>query len=177
VLVPLCGKSLDLAWLADRGHQVVGVELSDIAVNAVFEESRRARTVREAGRLRFHESPGLTVVEGDFFDVTAGDVGTFDRVWDRAAMIALPPELRSRYVGHLQELVRPGGRVLLQTLEYDPSVMGGPPFSVPEDEVRMRYQGAQVERLDREDVLAAEPRWVERGHRFMVQSTWLVRLP
>lgn len=177
VLVPLCGKSLDLGWLAERGHEVVGVELSPIAVDAVFEEGGRDRSIREVDGLRLHDSPGLTVVEGDFFALQPDHLGTFDRVWDRAAMIALPPELRGRYVGHLQQLARPGAKVLLRTLEYDPSVMSGPPFSVPEEEVRMRYQGAEVQRLDQADVLASEPRWAERGHRWMRETTWLVRLP
>lgn len=177
VLVPLCGKSVDLAWLAARGHEVVGVELSPIAIDAFFEEAQIERTIREVGAFRLHESPGLTIVEGDWFEVTADLVGTFDRVWDRAAMIALPPDWRARYVGHLEQLARPGALILLSTLEYDPSVMSGPPFSVTEEEVRMRYQQAEVRRLDQVDVLSEEPRWIERGHRWMNTCTWLVRLP
>lgn len=177
VLVPLCGKTLDLGWLADRGHQVVGVELSELAVQAFFSESGRPFETRPAGSCVRYESGDLTVLQGDLFDVQPGDVGPIDRIWDRASMIALPPEMRDRYVAHLRTLAGPGARILLSTLSYDQAVMSGPPFSVSEEEVRARYTDAQVERLDQQDILAAEPRWRERGHTWMHSTTYLIDLP
>lgn len=176
VLVPLCGKTLDLAWLADRGHDVVGVELSEIAAGAVFEESGRSVAVRDAEGLRVFASPRLTVIQGDLFDVRPAHVGRIDRIWDRAALVALPPERRSHYVTHLRGLAGPDTVVLLNALEYDQALMEGPPFSVPEAEVRAHYEGARVELLDQRDLIAEEPRWAERGHRYWLSTTYLVHL-
>lgn len=36
VFVPLCGKSLDIGYLASLGYRVVGVELSELAVEQLF---------------------------------------------------------------------------------------------------------------------------------------------
>ncbi len=179
VLVPLCGKTLDLEWLADRGHEVVGAELSDIAVSAVFEHAGRTPTV-EAGEPALHRTPGLSVFLGDFFAITperlrAALGGPPTRVWDRAAMIALPPELRERYVEHLERLA-PGAVVLLDTLSYDQAVMSGPPFSVDPEEVRARYADARsVEHLETGD-LVIEERWKAAGHQWMKRHLFLVTL-
>lgn len=139
VLVPLCGKSVDLGWLASQGYDVVGAELSGVAVRAVFDEAGLTPTVTPSGRhLRF-SVPGLTVYEGDFLDLTLPPV---DAVWDRAATIALPPRLRARYAQHVARLVRPGGVGLLVTLDYPQTERDGPPFSVPEADVRGLYASA-----------------------------------
>lgn len=168
VLVPLCGKSLDLAWLAAQGHEVVGIELSEIAVRALFQEAGRTPVVE--GDL--YRSPGLSVFCADVFTVTPARLAATwtttgpVRVWDRAAMIALPPEHRARYAPHLRALAGPGAEILLDTLVYDQATMQGPPFSVPEDEVRARYAGATVEVLS-DDALEVDARFVERGLTWM----------
>lgn len=175
VLVPLCGKSVDLVWLAERGHDVVGVELSELAARAVFEESGREYAVRDAGGLKVFASPGLSVINADLFDVTPHHVGSVDRIWDRAALVALPPEVRGRYVMQLRGLAGPNTVVLLNAIEYDPSVMDGPPFSVPEAEVRAHYEAAHVEILRQADVVADEPRWAEAGHSWWLDTSYLIR--
>ena len=103
----------------------------------------------------------VAIAVGDFFHTTVDVLGTFDGVYDRAALIALPPEMRSRYVAHLRSLVRPGGRVLLVTLDFDAA--GGPPFSVTEEEVRTLYAGAHVSLLERVDVTDDSPNLLARG--------------
>jgi thiopurine S-methyltransferase len=124
----LCGKSLDLVWLADRGYHVVGVDLSEVAAKAFAAENKQ-----HTDRIEYRV--------GDFFDVTPESIGKFDLIYDRAALIALPPNLRPKYAEKLQSLLAPSGRILLISLEYDPQQMQGPPFEVPESEIRTLFKG------------------------------------
>lgn len=138
VLVPLCGKSHDLAWLAAQGHEVVGVELSPVACAAFFAERGLTPEVAPAGRHTRYTHGAITLLQGDFFDLE----GVFDAAWDRAALIALPPPVRQRYAAHLRRHVR--GPTLLVTFQYDQARRDGPPFSVPEDEVQRLHPGAAL---------------------------------
>ena len=101
ILVPLCGKSLDLGWLKNQGYDVVGVELAEQAVSELFEQLEVEPTRTPDGPFEIWESPGLSVYVGDIFELTADITGTFDAVWDRAALIALNPTDRVRYAPHV----------------------------------------------------------------------------
>ena len=132
VLVPLCGKSLDLGWLASLGHEVTGVELSPVAVRAFFDEAGlEPTTTPEDPYLRW-AVPGLSILQGDVFKLPPT---TWDAFWDRAALIALPRPLRARYAALLGRAIAPGGHGLLVTIDYPQTERDGPPFSVPADEV------------------------------------------
>lgn len=160
VLVPLCGKSVDLHWLAARGHTVVGVELSPLAVAQFFDEAGVTPAVTERDGLAWHSAGAVTIACGDFFSLR----DTFDAAYDRAALIAMPPEMRGRYAEHLTARVRPGGATLLIAAEYEPDPGSGPPFAVYDDEVRARFDaGFEVTRLATHEVLDEEPRFRERG--------------
>ncbi len=135
ILVPLCGKSLDLLWLMERTDEVVGVELIPKAIHDFFDEHGLEATVEDVGALKRHRCQNLTLYEGDVMDLTPEVAGTFDAIYDRAALIALDPEERASYRPHLLDFLRPGGHMLLITLDYLPRT-GGPPYSVGEDEVR-----------------------------------------
>lgn len=144
VFVPLCGKSLDMLWLAEQGQRVVGVELSPLACEAFFAENNLAAATPQAeGRFRVHRARQLpiTLYEGDFFELSAAHLGAVDAWYDRASLIALPGELRRRYVQHLKTaLLAPHTRGLLITVEYDPSTFPGPPHCVPPAEVHALWQ-------------------------------------
>lgn len=144
VLVPLCGKAEDLAFLASRGHDVVGVELVEDAVRAFFTEHGVTPTVTARDGLVEYRAGSITIFAGDVFATTRAVVGDLDAVYDRAALVALPPELRPRYVDHLRTLVAVGTPGLLVTLEYEQERMPGPPFAVLEAEVRTHYNDAVV---------------------------------
>lgn len=167
VLVPLCGKTHDLHWLAARGHHVTGVELSALACEAVFAEHGLRPIVSEDGAFVTHAAGGLEVLQGDFFALR----GAWDALWDRAALIALPPELRPRYVAHLRSLLRPGARGLIVTLDYPQEEREGPPFSVPADEVRALWPEARL--LLREEGGGGAPPGVSR----MTAEVWAIELP
>ena len=143
VLAPLCGKSLDMLWLARAGHRVIGIEISDIACRDFFAENGLRCTVEDgAPFVRFIGNAGgdIELWCGDWFDLKAGDLDGVRLVYDRAALIALPEPMRAGYAAHLAELLPPRARVFLISMDYDESRMKGPPFSVPEAEVRGLFE-------------------------------------
>ena len=175
VLVPLCGKSRDMLWLGER-HPVLGVEVSPVAVQAFF---------REAGRVpQRSEEPGFTVWEagrvrllcGDFFALRPEQLQAVRAIYDRAALIALPAEMRPRYAARLTSLLPGGVSMLLVSLEYEQAEMNGPPFSVEEAEVRRLFAAHwSIERLHQEDVLAGESKFRERGLSRLTETIFLLR--
>jgi thiopurine S-methyltransferase len=164
VLVPLCGKSLDLKWLRDRGHSVVGVEISAVALESFCMENgipARRRSLRD---FDVYEAEGLKLLRGDFFALTRQLLGPVAAVYDRAALISWTKDLRERYVAQLNALTNPGARTLLITVEYQQEQMRGPPFSVRADEVARLYAADhEIRQLGRHDVLASEARLRARG--------------
>ncbi len=150
VLVPLAGKAFDMAFLARLGHQVVGVELSELAGRAFFDEHGLVPREERRGSFTWLSGAGVELFIGDFFETTRELLGPVDAFYDRAALVALPSELRPRYVKHVRSLLASDAPGLVVTFEYDQTAMSGPPFHVPEDEVRREYSGAQVELLERE---------------------------
>jgi len=157
VLVPLCGKAEDLAYLAAHDHEVIGIELVEDAVRAFFTEHNATPVVTRRGPLAIYTAGAITVLAGDFFVVTEADVGAIDAIYDRAALIALPPDVRRRYVDHLHTLVPARTQSLLVTLEYPQDKYDGPPFCVPEAEVRSLFTSAELidERLGAGGPIAA----------------------
>ena len=176
VLVPLCGKSRDLTWLAVRGHRVLGIEYSPVAIENFFLENGLAARRRAAGAFEELSDGPVRILRGDFFDLTAEKSNAFEAVYDRAALIALPPEGRRRYAQHLTTLSPPGSQMLLIALEYPQHQAAGPPFSVPEEEVNSLYgAGYSVEMLSREDTLHQEPRMRAKGVTEMSQVCYRLR--
>ena len=146
VFVPLCGKTLDIGWLRGQGFRVAGAELSEIAVAQLFEDLGIVPEISVRGTLSAYRADGLEIFVGDIFDLTAEMLGPVDAVFDRAALVALPSEMRIRYAAHLAAISRKA-RQLLITFDYDQSVMAGPPFSVPDTEVETLY--ADTFRMDK----------------------------
>jgi len=163
VFVPLCGKSVDLRWLADQGARVLGVELSPIAVESFFAEQGLTPRTRKEAAFTVWESGPIRLLCGDYFALAPADLAGVHAVYDRAALIALPPERRADYVAHLDRLLPGARRTLLITLEYLQEQMQGPPFSVAEREVRTLFTSARIERLGGQDVLADHPRFRDKG--------------
>jgi len=148
VLVPLCGKSLDMVWLAQQGHAIVGLELVQHAVESFFRE-RAMEPKKEASgeHVRYSSSP-YTIVQGDLFELEKQTVQA-DAWYDRAAMIALPNALRADYVEQLRQQTKPGAVGLLITYAYPQHEMDGPPFALHDDDVRRFFaEGFALEQLD-----------------------------
>jgi len=139
ILVPLCGKTLDIHWLLTQGLQVVGVELSALAVDALFAELNLVPEITQAGALKHYRTAQLAVSQGDFFALDQSLLGPVDAVYDRAALIALPNEMRRQYCQHLINLTHTAPQLLI-SFAYDQSLVPGPPFSVSQEEVGTHYQ-------------------------------------
>jgi thiopurine S-methyltransferase len=164
VFVPLCGKSLDLIWLGERGHSVAGVDLSAAALESFCMENGIPAKRRMLDGFDVYEASDLRLYRGDFFALAPEILGSIAAVYDRAALIAWTPEQRPAYVAHLTSLTVPGTPTLLITLEYPQTQMSGPPFSVGADDVECLYAGTHaIHELARQDVLASEPRLRSRG--------------
>lgn len=158
VFVPLAGKSLDLMWLAGQGLRVFGVELSALAVEEFFAEHGLAPEVREAADGRHYTAGNVELVRGDVFATDPAALAGCTAVYDRAALIALPPEMRKRYATEVYARLPAGCRGLLITLEYPQHEKQGPPFSVPEPEVQALFgRHWELRVLDRRDILAEQP--------------------
>ena len=164
VFVPLAGKSKDMLWLASQGYRVLGVELSPLAVEQFFEENKLQPTIHDSAQGRHFIAGDIELICGDLFDLGVGDLSDCIAMYDRAALIALPADMRKRYASHLSRVLPAQCRMLLITLDYAQSEMDGPPFSVAADEVQALYADDwQITMLERRDILSAEPRFVERG--------------
>jgi thiopurine S-methyltransferase len=164
VFVPLCGKSLDMGWLAEQGHRVYGVELAEAAVRAFYEQAQRPYRVERERHLQLYAGDGVSIYCGDFMHLTARHLPEVKAVYDRAALIALPPKMRQHYADHLQRIVSDGCRMLLITLEYDQSRVPGPPHAVGDNEVRALFgTRCDVERLDDRTVRELPPRFQAGG--------------
>lgn len=140
ILVPLCGKSIDMLWLAGQGYTVIGVEHNQLACKAFFQENKIPVRVTENPDFIEFSSHEITLFSGDFFKMDKNISGRINAVYDRAALIALPSAIRRKYAMHLGQLVEAESDVFLITTAYDQSQMQGPPFSVDEDEVNMLFQ-------------------------------------
>ncbi len=164
VFVPLCGKSNDMLWLLAQGYDVIGVELSPLAVQAFFDENGLIPTSHWQDNFMVSEAEGLRIYCGDFFKLTANDLAGVNALYDRASLVALPPEMRVAYVTNLRQLLEAGTKILLVAFDYPQQEMQGPPFSVQAQEIQVLYRSwCDVKLLHTEDILEREPRFREKG--------------
>ncbi len=176
VLVPLAGKSLDMIWLADQGYRVLGVELSPRAVAQFLQENQLQAREFESPLGRHFDTGAIELICGDVFDLDKAAIADCSAVYDRAALIALPPDMRRSYSAHLSAILPARCRMLLITLDYVQQQMDGPPFAVGEDEVRELYGKAwHIECLEQRDILDSEPRFAERGLSWLTTAVYDIR--
>jgi thiopurine S-methyltransferase len=172
VFVPLCGKSEDLIWLAQQHNSVQGVELSQIAVRAFFAEHLYTPMVTPINsQFELYQFDELDIYVGDYFTAPIKPV---DLIYDRAALIAIPQELRVPYVNKLKQTLKPGGRILLVTLDYAQSEMTGPPFSVPSNNISAYFgDDFKLTLLNRDEADSNHPR-IQQGLTRFSEEVWLV---
>jgi thiopurine S-methyltransferase len=173
IFMPLCGKAFDIAWLANQGYEVIGIELSDIAINAFFAENGLSHQKFQAGNLVLHRAKNISLIQGDFFELTSSVLGKCDLVYDRAALIALNPEDRVKYVQHMKKLLPEVKHQLIVNLEYLQEQMGGPPFSVSEGDVESLYSDQfSINLLETNDIIEERQAWKERGLTALTESAY-----
>lgn len=169
VLVPLCGKSVDLAWLAAQGNRVIGVELSQLAVEAFFADQQLDFKTSD-GALRRFDAVGadITIFCGDFMEL---DDVRCDAHYDRGALVALTADLRPGYAAKVRSLLTDDAEQVVITLGYDQSIANGPPFSISEEEVLGYWSGLErVERYD--DTPNAPPKFLDAGLTEIIETVW-----
>ena len=143
VFLPLCGKTLDIGWLLSQGYRVAGAELSAIAITQLFAELGVEPEISELGKLTHYSAPNLDIFVGDIFQLSGKVLGPVDAVYDRAALVALPGEMRARYTTHLLEITNKVPQLLI-CFEYDQTLMAGPPHSISREEVHRHYADSHV---------------------------------
>jgi thiopurine S-methyltransferase len=164
VFVPLCGKSLDMLWLADQGHKVIGVELSPLACEAFFAENNLTPRLFREGAFEVWSTDEIRILQGDFFDLRRENLAGCAGVYDRASLVALPPQMRARYVRHLTAILPDAAEILLLTMEFDQAQRPGPPFAVSEAEVRTLYEPAyKVKHLHTQDSFSPHSHLARQG--------------
>lgn len=177
VFVPLCGKSRDMAWLRQQGHAVLGVELSTIAAHGFFREQGLTPAELSSGQFDCLEADCIRLLCGDFFDLSRRELSNIGAVYDRASMVALPPEMREKYVRHLVSVLPAGTQILLVAFDYPQNQMPGPPFAVSVSEVEALYRDhAEIRLLKQHDVLAENPRFQQRGMSSLQENIFLLTL-
>ena len=145
IFLPLCGKTLDIGWLLEKGYRVAGAELSEIAIKQLFEELGVKPEVSDIGGLTHYSAGNIDIYGGDIFKLSKEILGPVNAAYDRAALVALPEPMRTRYAAHLMEITRQAPQLLI-TFVYDQSLLPGPPFSVTDGDVKRYYGGSY--RLD-----------------------------
>ena len=176
VFVPLSGKSLDMWWLRDQGHPVIGIELSPIAVSDFFSAAGVEPERSRSGNFDQCNSDGLTLLCGDFFALKRDQLADIAAVYDRAALIAMPPSMRPAYAGQMINILPANCPILLITMEYPAEQMQGPPFPVGEDEVRALFSAHyHIDRLAQTDILDQMPRFRQRGITELTEKVFMLR--
>ncbi len=176
MFVPLCGKSLDMAFFASQPSviDVVGVDGIQQALDEFSKEQPQLKLQPSTSiDDRFDRLVGenISLLKGDFFELDdQATCGQFDAVWDRGSMVAITPDLREKYADVLGRLISPGGKILLAALERregeEEAKKGGPPFSLSEDDVRNIYSSKDwvesITLLEETDLIAKDPAEAER---------------
>lgn len=139
VFVPLCGKSLDIKWLAEQGNHVIGMDVSRKALHELMDIFPQSFSEDSSHGFTIYRSESVELWEGDFLKLPAEKIPDPDVIYDKASIIALPPEMRKRYAQKLLEFCGKQTRILLQTFVYNQSEMSGPPFSVDEKEIEQLF--------------------------------------
>lgn len=178
VLVPLCGKSIDMIWLAKQGFDVVGVELVESAIQEFFVENNISYTIKpHSSHSNVKGYQGdlsgqiIALCVADIFTLTSDDIGHVDAVYDRAALIAMPPELRLQYSQQIHNLSQNTPQLLL-TLNYDQTERAGPPFSISHEQIQQYYSADyQIHELESEpSVLNAAPEMAVTEHVWLLNQ-------
>lgn len=176
VFVPLCGKSIDLCWLADQGYTVLGIELIEKAVIDFFAEQHLTAEITQQGPFTRYSAGAITILCGDFFNLSAEDLVDYHTFYDRAALIALPDALRKQYADHLSNIMPKPCKGLLLTMDYPQHQMKGPPFAVPPEQVEQLLGAAfTVECTEERDILEEEWRFKAVGITRMFDYVYCVR--
>lgn len=176
IMIPLCGKSRDMAWLRDKGYKILGIEVSPLAVRSFFEENRLEPSRTQKGAFESWQADDFEILCGDIFDLRKEHTGQVSAVYDRASLVALNPDQRKQFSRLLQTVLPADSQVLLVAMDYPQSEMAGPPYSVPDNEVFALFgRHFDVTQLDHLDLLADSDRYQNKGLSRLHESIYALR--
>ena len=176
VFVPLCGKTNDMQFLLEKNIKVIGVEMSNIAIEQFFSENNLDYLVSNLGQFVLYEGDGIKVYCGDFFDLKAKHLENVRAVYDRASLIALNEDLRQKYAKHLSDIIEFDARILLLTLNYPQHQRSGPPFAVTKEEVKQLFNGSfDIQELYCIEDIENEPMFQNLGVDFVEKAVYLLQ--
>lgn len=170
VFLPLCGKTRDIGWLMAKGYRVAGAELSETAIEQLFRDLGVQPERTGQGDLTRYSADGIDIFVGDIFDLSADGLGEVDVIYDRAALVALPLEMRQRYAAHLMQMTAMAPQFLI-TFDYDQSAMDGPPFSVTDEDIARCYG----DRYERRRIASEDVAGGLKGVCAATENVWLLR--
>jgi thiopurine S-methyltransferase len=176
IFVPLCGKTVDMLWLNQQGFRVIGIELSQLAVEQFFTENELEFSKHQEGSFVVYRYENITLYQGDFFDMSKDQLKEVKAVYDRAALIALPDDLAGKYVDKMSEIIPSHAKELLITLEFIKKLGPlGPPFTTPDTKVLELFSNYQsVELLQEVDIISREAKFKELGCEYVYERVYLV---
>jgi len=176
IFVPLSGKSNDMLFLLENDINVIGVELSNIAIEQFFSENNLDYSVSEVDKFVLYEGEKIKLYCGDFFDLKSKHLDHVRALYDRASLIALSEVLRQKYVKHLSDIIELDARILLLTLNYPQHQRSGPPFAVSKEEVGELFNGSfDFQELYCIDDIENEPMFQNLGVDFVEKAVYLLQ--
>ncbi|BFL85761.1 thiopurine S-methyltransferase [Shewanella baltica] len=176
VFVPLCGKSLDMCFLAEQGHQVIGCELNELAVQQFFSDNQLEMTQTTVGEHQHYHTEQISLYQGDIFTLPKTITQEVTAFYDRAALIAWPESMRAQYAKQLASLLPSGSVGLLVTLDYPQEALSGPPFAVSPTWVEQHLSDDfDIEVLASQDVLADNPRFIKKAVPWLNEAAYLLK--
>ena len=177
VFVPLCGKSVDLLWLSQRCKKVLGIELSQKAVEDFFSSNDMTPQITKSEHFSLYQAANIHILCGDLFKLEQADIADCTLIYDRASLVAFPPDMRTLYAKKLDQLFNFPHKRLLITFDYDQQLMNGPPFAVSPNEVNeLLAEDYHIKRLESASVIEQNKRFKEKGlsslfeHIFVIQK-------
>lgn len=174
ILVPLCGKSRDMLWLADQGYRVIGIELSPIACDEFFNEMNVTPEKTQEGPFTKYQFQQIEIYCGDIFALTKMTLPAIQAIYDCRALVALPDDTRTAYVNHLFSCLGDDMRILLMTIE-SPGIVQGPPFSVNAQEVQRLYgEHSHIQLLSCVTNDAIPDHLIAKGYREFIECAYVI---
>ena len=171
IFMPLCGKAVDILWLAQQGYRVIGVEFSAVAIEAFFAESKLSYEKSTSEHFSCYQSSNITLYQGDFMHLQKQQLADCRLIYDRASIVAIESFNRAAYVEQLLNINPKSVPILLVTLDYDQNVMQGPPFSVPVSEISALFRTSyRVELLESREQIDERPGWRAKGLNSLLES-------
>lgn len=175
VFVPLCGKSLDMIFLLEQDFKIIGVELSELAVEQFFTENNLSFKKHKIDDFVCWTGENIKIYCGNIFNLTTQQVLTVNAIYDRASLIALNKKMRQDYVRHLLGIMPEKIKWLLLTMNYPQSQKEGPPFAVAKEEVKKLFQECDYQLLEKIDDLKNEQKFREAQVDFLEKAVYLLQ--